>query len=758
MRQNKPDDYKTKDFVKKRKDKNMKDLMKRVFKLSVLPILCAIALTGCLELDYEILTDTPTPTIAGEVTTSPTLTPTTAAKDNAGNLMQSSIAVDKSTGNMEITRPSNDGIPMGAEDSWTIFVYLCGSDLETGDGMATDDLIEMTEATESENVKFIVQTGGANEWWNDVVQADCMQRFIVEDGNITELWKQKGKMTSSQTLADFLKWGVETYPAEHMGVIFWDHGSGSINGVCFDETDDYSSLLLRDLDAAFLSVFEIMTDKFELIGFDACLMGTLETANIFASYARYMVASEETEPGSGWDYTEIGNYLAKNPDANGLELGKVICDTFYESCKETGEEDTVTLSVLDLDAVNSVIMEFNNFAKDIYEAGENEAKLANMVRAISEAENFGGNNKNEGYTNMVDLGGLAKACSTYSDNVSSLLDSMKYMVLYVKNGADHANASGVSLYYPLSVQGSSELKIFGDICPSPFYLSFVDRLDHGSLYYEGNEEYSDDHWYDDDGLWFFGDSDDYTYNDDCGCYEYGGVFSDYWDDLDQYVATGTSSRITFEVAPYVNDDGIYSFKLDENGINNAAAVYGYVYCNVDDDEYVLFGETLDVYGDWNTGYFEDGFTGYWLSLPDGQNLSLYIADYGDGYVVYTSPITLNGEDTNLRIRQSLVDDSITIEGIWDGISDYGAADRKNSQLKVGDEIIPLYYSYSTEDEDYEGIWEGETYVVDKNMEIIYALLPAADYLYAFCIDDIYGDYYMTDFVYFGVDENGELWY
>ena len=66
---------------------------------------------------------------------------------------------------------------------------------------------------------------------------------------------------------------------------------------------------MSEIDAALLSVFGSMTDKFEFIGFDACLMGTIETANIMASYADYMYGSQEMEPGSGWDYESIGSFL-----------------------------------------------------------------------------------------------------------------------------------------------------------------------------------------------------------------------------------------------------------------------------------------------------------------------------------------------------------------------------------------------------------------------------------------------------------------
>jgi hypothetical protein len=74
------------------------------------------------------------------------------------------MTVDRETGEMSISRPELSGEAMGASGTWTIFVYLCGTDLESGGGAAVCDIGEMCSATESANVKFVVQTGGANQW------------------------------------------------------------------------------------------------------------------------------------------------------------------------------------------------------------------------------------------------------------------------------------------------------------------------------------------------------------------------------------------------------------------------------------------------------------------------------------------------------------------------------------------------------------------------------------------------------------------
>ena len=62
--------------------------------------------------------------------------------------------------------------------TWSIYWYLCGSDLETNYGCATQDLMELMEVTLPENVRVVIQTGGAKEWQNNVVNADILQRYV----------------------------------------------------------------------------------------------------------------------------------------------------------------------------------------------------------------------------------------------------------------------------------------------------------------------------------------------------------------------------------------------------------------------------------------------------------------------------------------------------------------------------------------------------------------------------------------------------
>ena len=680
-----------------------------------------------------------------------------------------SIKVDEDTGKMSIKRPQiKDPVPMGDPDTWTIFVYLCGSDLESRwffGGMASGDIKEMCAASASDKVRFVIEPGGADGWHNKKIDSETLGRFVIENGKMKSVGEVKqASMGRTKTLTNFLNWGIKKYPAEKMGVIFWDHGGGSIAGVCFDELADDDSLSLREIDAAMLSTLEggNLTDTFEFIGFDACLMGTVETANIAASYADYMIGSEESEPGSGWDYTAIGNYLAKHPEADGAALGKVVCDSFQKQCQSSGDGQIATLSVIDLSQMDRVLKKFNVFAREMYEKSEKQKTLTKMVRKISAVDNFGGNNKAEGYTNMVDFGGLISSCKSWTDAAVSARKALNDAVVYKISGSDHEKASGLSVYYPLSIQDSQEMNVFESVCVSPYYMSFVGRQGYGSV--NGETEDFDDEEVFEGGFWSW--IDEFLFDEDTGDYDFDAEtdtaeedgFWNLWGIFDDYEEDAQSELITFKKDPAMNSKGQYCFTLDEEGLASTCDVLALVYQDIEEGISVELGETYDVDVNWDAGRVRDEFDGYWLSLPDGQNLATYIVEATDDYIVYTSPILLNGEETYLRMRQYFDDGSVKVEGAWGGIDECGAADKGIIRLQKGDKVTPTYYSVDENGEDADE-YQGDSYTIKEKkgrLKITYGEMCRGDYAYAFCITDVYGDDYITEAAEFHINKYGEI--
>ena len=640
-----------------------------------------------------------------------------------------------------------------AGDTWLIQWYLCGTDLESKSGAASADFQELLNVKLPENVKVLIQTGGTNQWQNNVVNAGAVERYLYDSSGLQRVESlPDADMGDVNTLADFIRYGAQM-PADHRVFVFWNHGGGSAAGVCFDERNNSDSLYLRELEQALATTYKSMWDKFEFVGFDACLMSTLESANVLASYSNYMIASQESEPATGWEYGSIVQYLAKNPSCTGKELGKSLCDSYLDSV-DLNTRGFTTLAVVDLSQIDQLMNDFYHFSQEMYASGEDQGTLAAMSRAINKAENFGCNNMREGYTNMVDLGGLVDACADVTPSAEDVQDTLRKAVTYQVRGTYHAGATGLSTYYPLKVNSSSELSIFQTVAVNPSYLSTVDRLAHGATYNGGTQyqQYSDDSfWQDNMWSWILGNTSSTQQST-----------QDYWSYVDNHSQSQSqaSVEITYTSKPQVDDEGTYWFQLDQAGINNVESVSGMVYELSDDGaDYIALGETYDVYVNWDNGEVADGFMGTWLSLPDGQSLNLTVEQYEDDYIIYTAPVSLNGKDCYLRMQQNRSTGKVKVEGAWNGLSANGSMDRNVTTIKKGDVIVPLYKATSADGSNVASDYEGNQYkVTAKALNISYKSLPAGTYLYRFNITDVFGDSSYTKAVTFEVESDGTIYF
>ncbi|MCQ2446551.1 MAG: clostripain-related cysteine peptidase, partial [Clostridia bacterium] len=233
---------------------------------------------------------------------------TTPASYDAANYSVSNDARGK------YYKPSGDG-----DETVTIMLYMCGTDLESKYGMASKDLQEMLNATVSDRVNLIVETGGCKQWKNKVISNQKNEIYKIEDDGLRRLESNFGTaaMTDPNNLTKFIKYCESNYEADRYMLIFWDHGGGSLSGYGYDEKNpEKSSMTLSKINSALAAAKDEDGDQiyFDVIGFDACLMATLETAFVTERYADYLLASEETEPGTGWYYTDWLTELSRDPE------------------------------------------------------------------------------------------------------------------------------------------------------------------------------------------------------------------------------------------------------------------------------------------------------------------------------------------------------------------------------------------------------------------------------------------------------------
>ena len=558
---------------------------------------------------------------------------------------------------------------------------------------------------------------------NEYMDPAKIQRWLYNSEGLQLLEEQDtANMGEAQTLYEFLAFANENYPADKVAVTFWNHGGGSVNGAAFDEIYGYDSLDLSEMYQAFDAVWPADTDNpsLELVGFDTCLMATIDVAAVFQNFAKYLVASEEVEPGNGWYYTGWLGALADNSGMNGEDLGIAICNSYYEGCEAVGTQDQTTLSVTNLTKLTPLLDAYETFGQEAFVAATEEPGFfAELGRAAVQTENYGGNTREQGYTNMIDLGHLARQTAWMLPSAQNVSDALDDCIVYRVGGVYRSEATGLSCYYSYN----------GDIDDFNGYIDMGTGVAFKYLYaYELTGELAD-----------------------------GG--EEYLESLDiqELPEIVTLADKDWDNAPLdVNDEGISYLSLGEEANDVLAGIgFSLYYVDPDNDQMMLLGTDNDLTADWENGIFYDNFRGVWGAL-DGHLVYMELSYESDDYNLYSIPILLNGEAYNLQVAYDFTAEEWSIIGASQGLDSSGMASKELRLLEEGDEITTIWQlaSYSGDD-DFE-MYTAEELTVTADTSFGEAPLYDGSYAMVFEMWDAAGNYAYSDAVTFDCAD-GEIY-
>ena len=133
--------------------------------------------------------------------------------------------------------------------TYTLGIYMCGSNLESKRGAASSNIEELLKANIRSDINIIIQTGGSKKWRTPGIDEKSISRYRINNKNLDLLEKkEQDNMGSSTCLEDFLKFLGKNYPSDKMSLILWDHGSGSAGTFCMDENYGMDGLSALELD------------------------------------------------------------------------------------------------------------------------------------------------------------------------------------------------------------------------------------------------------------------------------------------------------------------------------------------------------------------------------------------------------------------------------------------------------------------------------------------------------------------------------
>ena len=644
-------------------------------------------------------------------------------------------------------------LPVMAEESaeaaenaaWTVMIYLCGTDLESKNGMATENLLEISKTLANQQVNVLIETGGAKAWSTKEklgfdIATDRLQRYKYDENGFTLVEERPlSNMAQTETLTEFIRWGQENYPADRYMLTIWDHGGGSMEGVILDELHNSAVMSLEDLGRA----LDDANVPLELLFMDTCLMATIETCAVVDGQTRYLVASEETVPGYGGNYKGWLQYLFDNPECDSARLGRVICDTVQQKYAEqgAGAADTVTMSVIDLKKMDAVYTAFDDMFAEAGSLLQNVNAFSEFAVAVSRSETY--------YTSeMRDIADMASRASGHgisTETAKRLVNAVDDAVVYAIKGATHSYSHGISFYY--APTGSKYyMDRYARNCPSASYLAFLDATHMDwtapASVYEKVERLPEI-TYEDYVVAAHGavrDRDlllDITNAPDA-IISVDAVIFRFDEEKQSWIRMGT----TFKVGAKLADDGtlVYTAKFDGKWpmIDGVACQMNIIEENM---SYTLFGIPMQINGqvyELRAAYvFEE-------SLEDMYNklLALYATDDGQTEEEKQEAL-VNGV---LAIMNGNFGDDVDpyqgqfqVYGLWNG---------DNSGLQVpGRNVISLteaaganatlvsnnFDIASMKDLDYAS--NGDI-VIDRNLSIEEGVLPAGSYAYSFLITDV----------------------
>ena len=351
------------------------------------------------------------------------------------------------------------------DESVVVLEYIIGSNLEDTYGLSTYNIDQMKNATkQGSSLKFVLEAGGSYRWFTRGIKDETVGRYEIADGGLKKVVSldENISMSYPDELYDFLAWAKKEYPADRYMLVFWDHGGGLSSGYGSDDLnkrDDtaYGTMLVNEI----VEALEKADMKFDLIGFDACLMQDIEIAKALEPYADYYLASQETESGDGWYYTSGFGMLAQDPTTSTRDFAKEMISSFdlYNAIAHNGEAQTnTTLSLVDLTKVNDTYNALEDFYDQFDKAiREDSSNYADISLAASNAYVFTGNEQ----IDLIDF--LQKLDSIdYDDTVISsqeinaLIQRIRSMVIY-HNAVSTKGINGICVTFPYD-----SLSVYGD--------------------------------------------------------------------------------------------------------------------------------------------------------------------------------------------------------------------------------------------------------------------------------------------------------
>lgn len=366
--------------------------------------------------------------------------------------------------------------------NYTVMFYMIGSTVRQGEEnekkyakAANDDLWEIVTAMKTfeleETVNAVAEIGGTNFWEDKALKGVSNARIALNSRGIEVLERMPDtNMGDSRTVTEFINYASENYPAEHYLLIFWNHGGGPAKGFGYDMLHDGDNLTLKELNQA---IAESNIGQFDLIGFDACNMGNIETVNALARYTAYMVAAPGCEDISGWNYAWIG--ALKKEGVSMDAIGEEIVNTYKDYNKRN--KTTYEIPVLSCYSIADYYRLYDSIARlnEQLNGGEQEAFFEKISKSKSHMKGYHKANGLDRGMDLLDIAVLYKTLDAEGWEDYGLQEQLDKTICHTTLDKDGSENCGLGIYFPEYDYDSlvPTINLYQDCLFDKNYINFV---------------------------------------------------------------------------------------------------------------------------------------------------------------------------------------------------------------------------------------------------------------------------------------------
>ncbi len=261
--------------------------------------------------------------------------------------------------------PAAPGAGSQSAAPWTFMVYLDGdNNLDAWGAYTLDLMAQGLAAGDYGNVAIPVL-------YDHYGDGGAEQGIVTAEGFVKLADVPEPDMSSGDTLAAFLEWAMEGWPAERYVLDVWDHGAGWYY-LCSDsttqaqESDDplHGRMLVDELARGIRAGEAAVGRPVDMVLFEACNMGMVEVSYELGGLCDVMVGTELTQDYEGIPWERTMATLDATPGLATMGLGKAMCDDLVWSYQTQNKDASMiaALSAIDMSAQEELVAALDGLA------------------------------------------------------------------------------------------------------------------------------------------------------------------------------------------------------------------------------------------------------------------------------------------------------------------------------------------------------------------------------------------------------------